>query len=90
MFMGMAMASIELNEALDKAMETTVAGLMDKDCIKNLSPENLAIIQSYIRLVDAVNEYVGASTKLMQSIDEKLDELVKKQNKLLKEQEEIR
>lgn len=87
--MGMFSTSMELNEALNDAMNKTCAGLMSADCIKNLTPENLAIIKSYVRLIDAVNDYVCASTKLASSIDDKMDELLKKQNELLRRQEEI-
>lgn len=63
-------ATNELNESFKAVFK--------EECdIKTLTPQTLALMQSYSKFVKASNEYVAKTSEMIDSIDNKLDELLK-------------
>lgn len=66
-----------LCEEVDVLTDTIVKKLGDKDCIQELDADTLSMLQSSLRLMDASKSILISEAVMLDTINEKLDLLLK-------------
>ena len=69
--------TIKLNGQIDEMMETVKANITTEDLL-NMSPENIKLIQNMIKLTRTAQDLMVEQAEIIENIDKKLDELLKK------------
>lgn len=69
--------TIKLNGQIDEMMETVKANITTEDLL-NMSPENIKLIQNMIKLTKTAQDLMVEQARIIENIDKKLDELLKK------------
>lgn len=69
--------TIKLNGQIDEMMETVKADITTEDLL-NMSPENIKLIQNMIKLTKTAQDLMVEQARIIENIDKKLDELLKK------------
>lgn len=72
----MKKASEKFIEATNNMNECIKTQMFKEINIEDVSPETLALMQSYTKLMKASIEYIAEASKLMDSMDEKLNKLL--------------
>lgn len=67
---------IEAQTTINKNAMEMVMG--DMDNIKSMTPQTLTLIQNFMKFVEASNEYVEETAKMMEQLDNKLDKLLER------------
>ncbi len=69
--------TIKLNGQIDEMMETVKADITTEDLL-NMSPENIKLIRNMIKLTKTAQDLMVEQARIIENIDKKLDELLKK------------
>lgn len=69
--------TIKLNGQIDEMMETVEANITMEDLL-NMSPENIKLSLNMIKLTKTAQDLMVEQARIIENIDKKLDELLKK------------
>lgn len=69
--------TIKLNGQIDEMMKTVEANITMEDLL-NMSPENIKLSLNMIKLTKTAQDLMVEQARIIENIDKKLDELLKK------------